>query len=259
MKKVFLTIGFALCGLFTSFAQAQIIPLTLDPAQSSVSVSIGGSPSTSQISGDLTLDLQSSGPPAGDVQITDLNIVVDESLSFTLFLFVGATTSPGDVTLSMVNPGAPGTIAGGSFTQLDNQFMFGGDLDISDPFGLAGGNQTVDLSTIDLNLFDFDAVSIAQSGDVVTVSNTVSFNETLDLGVVTIPIIVQATYVASGVVPASVLLGDVNLDSVVDFSDISAFISILTNGGFQAEADVDGSGMVDFEDIAPFIAILMGQ
>ena len=32
------------------------------------------------------------------------------------------------------------------------------------------------------------------------------------------------------------LLGDVNLDGVVDFSDIPAFIGVLRGGGFQAEA-----------------------
>ncbi|MDB2686936.1 hypothetical protein N9Y42_06960 [Mariniblastus sp.] len=54
------------------------------------------------------------------------------------------------------------------------------------------------------------------------------------------------------------LPGDVNLDNVVDFSDISPFIVLLANGGFQIEADLDQSGEVDFSDIAPFIVILSG-
>ena len=57
----------------------------------------------------------------------------------------------------------------------------------------------------------------------------------------------------------TVLLGDVNLDGVVDFLDISPFISILSNTGFQAEADIDQSGVVDFLDISPFIGILSGS
>ena len=56
----------------------------------------------------------------------------------------------------------------------------------------------------------------------------------------------------------STLLGDVSLDGVVDFSDISPFIALLSTGGFQAEADIDGDGTVAFEDIAPFISILAG-
>jgi hypothetical protein len=56
----------------------------------------------------------------------------------------------------------------------------------------------------------------------------------------------------------SVTLGDVNLDSAVDFSDIPPFIALLQSGTFQAEADCDESGIVDFSDIPAFIAILMG-
>ena len=55
---------------------------------------------------------------------------------------------------------------------------------------------------------------------------------------------------------AAPLLGDVNLDGVVDFLDISPFISLLTNNGFQLEADVNQDGAVNFLDISPFIAIL---
>ena len=59
-------------------------------------------------------------------------------------------------------------------------------------------------------------------------------------------------------VTAEILLGDVNLDGVVDFLDIPPFIAILSSGEFRAEADCDGSGSVDFLDISPFVAILSG-
>ena len=55
------------------------------------------------------------------------------------------------------------------------------------------------------------------------------------------------------------ILGDVNLDGVVDFFDISPFIAILSSQGFQTEADIDLDLDVDFFDISPFIAILSGQ
>ena len=51
------------------------------------------------------------------------------------------------------------------------------------------------------------------------------------------------------------ILGDVNMDGVVDFLDIQPFIDALSQG-FIAEADIDGSGMVDFLDIQPFIDLL---
>ena len=55
------------------------------------------------------------------------------------------------------------------------------------------------------------------------------------------------------------LLGDVNLDGIVNFFDIAPFISVLSAQTFQLEADIDGNDVVNFLDIAPFIAILSGQ
>lgn len=56
-----------------------------------------------------------------------------------------------------------------------------------------------------------------------------------------------------------VLLGDVDLNGVVNFLDIAPFIAILSANGFQAEADINGDGVVNFLDIASFIGILSGQ
>ena len=64
---------------------------------------------------------------------------------------------------------------------------------------------------------------------------------------------------AIGLSTATVLVGDVNMDTEVDFLDIAPFISILSTQSFQAEADIDGSGVVDFLDIAPFISLLSGS
>ena len=54
------------------------------------------------------------------------------------------------------------------------------------------------------------------------------------------------------------VLGDASLNGVVDFDDISPFITLLANGTFLAQADIDGSTVVDFDDIAGFIQILAG-
>ena len=83
---------------------------------------------------------------------------------------------------------------------------------------------------------------------------------------------VQATYSGAGSILAppsppvlnlnatpNVLIGDINLDGVVDFFDISPFIELLSASDFQAEADIDGNGVVDFFDISPFIDILSNQ
>ena len=266
MKIFLLTIVFALSGILTSVAQAQLIPqaepisLSIDSTQSSVGFSVGGSSSTSQVSGDANIDLQFTGAPAGDAQITDLNLVLDEgiSVSFALGLLTGAT-SPGDVSLSLVTPGSPGTISGTStsFNQLANSLMLGGDLNIIDAFGVAGGSQTIDLSAIELAPADFNSVEVTQVGDVITVSGSFSLNETLNLPVGPTPLIVSGTFVASGEVPVSIILGDVDTDGLVTVSDIQPFIAILATGEFQGEADINQNGVVNFLDISPFIDILL--
>lgn len=53
-----------------------------------------------------------------------------------------------------------------------------------------------------------------------------------------------------------VILGDVNLDGIVNFDDIPPFIAILQDGTFLAQADCNEDGIVDFADIPSFIAIL---
>ncbi len=55
-----------------------------------------------------------------------------------------------------------------------------------------------------------------------------------------------------------VLLGDVNLDGEVNFSDIPPFIDVLVAGEYQTEADPDQNGEVNFSDIPAFIEILVG-
>jgi hypothetical protein len=94
---------------------------------------------------------------------------------------------------------------------------------------------------------------------VITVSQSLTFTESLPLGPISLPVLVQGSYVATGVVPVSILKGDVDMDGDVDFNDIPAFIAVLQGGTFQAEADCDCSTAVDFGDIPAFIAILQMQ
>ena len=61
-----------------------------------------------------------------------------------------------------------------------------------------------------------------------------------------------------GVFEDDFLLADINLDGFVNFSDISPFITILSNNLFQLEADINQDGIVDFQDISPFINQLSG-
>ena len=60
-------------------------------------------------------------------------------------------------------------------------------------------------------------------------------------------------------VVAAPVLGDVSMDGVVDFLDISPFIAVLSAGGNQAEGDINRDGEVNFLDISPFIQLLSSQ
>ena len=65
-------------------------------------------------------------------------------------------------------------------------------------------------------------------------------------------------FLVTSLVPSDVLLGDTDLNGVVNFLDIPSFITILFTGEFQAEADIDQSGEVNFLDIPLFVAIVAG-
>ena len=56
----------------------------------------------------------------------------------------------------------------------------------------------------------------------------------------------------------STLLGDVNLDSVVNLLDVDPFIDRIATGTFQAEADCNQDGAVNLLDVDAFISILAG-
>jgi hypothetical protein len=55
-----------------------------------------------------------------------------------------------------------------------------------------------------------------------------------------------------------VLLGDVNLDKVVNGLDVDPFVDVLLNGPFQDEADMNEDGVVNGLDVDPFVAAVVG-
>ena len=65
--------------------------------------------------------------------------------------------------------------------------------------------------------------------------------------------------IAAAISALPVLLGDCDLNGVVNSQDISPFITVLITGIYLEQADCDLSGVVDFLDIRPFIQILLAQ
>ncbi len=58
--------------------------------------------------------------------------------------------------------------------------------------------------------------------------------------------------------PPIELLGDVNLDGVVNGLDVDPFVGLVTTGTFQPEGDMNGDGAVNGLDVAPFVAAVVG-
>ena len=69
-------------------------------------------------------------------------------------------------------------------------------------------------------------------------------------------VIISGNVVALTAFESAFLLGDANQDGVVDFLDISPFVSILSTGSYLDEADINRDEVVDFLDISPFISRL---
>ena len=55
-----------------------------------------------------------------------------------------------------------------------------------------------------------------------------------------------------------VLLGDVNLDGLVNLLDVAPFVDLISNGVFQAEADINQDGTINLLDVGPFVDLLSG-
>ena len=55
---------------------------------------------------------------------------------------------------------------------------------------------------------------------------------------------------------APVMLGDLNQDGLINLLDIEPFVTLLTNGDFQAEADINQDGLVNLLDIEGFVDLL---
>lgn len=56
----------------------------------------------------------------------------------------------------------------------------------------------------------------------------------------------------------TVVLGDVNLDGVVNLLDVQPFVNLLVSGGYQIQADINQDGVVNLLDVAPFVDLLTG-
>lgn len=81
-----------------------------------------------------------------------------------------------------------------------------------------------------------------------------------DLGIANSYDLLQPTFARANItVDATVLLGDVNLDGMVTFGDITDFVGLLASEDYQIQADCNQDSYVNFFDITFFIDILSGN
>ena len=125
-------------------------------------------------------------------------------------------------------------------------------------------------------IFDFDGDGI---GDRADISNLPEFNGpggswNGSLGVVFIPDAdpgtpqtatgtmrtsqVRVIYLSNLDTEFGFVCGDVNLDGVVDLLDISPFVQLLIDNGFQDEADINADGAVNLLDVSGFVDKIVG-
>lgn len=194
---------FTVALIWINSVNADAVDFVVDSTQSFTEVSIqGGAAQTSQTSGTGRLVLSPSSPPFGVAQISELNLIWDDNMTFS-FLggAVTANTVGGDVMTDMITPGPAGTVVGGQFDQFGNLMGLSGNVEILDPFGLIGGDQNFDLSTLAPGTVDFVGISLVRVGDTVTLDVDYEINQILDVSGNPVTLDIVGTLVASGSVP----------------------------------------------------------
>jgi hypothetical protein len=148
------------------------------------------------------LELLSLQVPFGTAQLTDFNIVLDDSLNFSILGgLVTASTMAGDVSIQLQLPGAPGAVNGSNqFDQLANLLSTSGTVAVVDPFNIVGGNQNFSLSSLPAESADFTSVQLTRIGDIISVTANYSFLQTIDANGTPIPVSISGTMVAFGTV-----------------------------------------------------------
>ena len=152
-----------------------------------------------------------------------------------------------------VDNGGEVNITGGFFSGEFKAFN-GGEINVS------GGDFVLDGESLDDSLTIGDTFTIVQRN--VTLSgrfaNGVAFSFNLNsadsVGEDFFDPDATLTVTAVQEIP---LLGDCNLDGVINFADIPTFLQILCCANYLNQADIDQSNMVDFADIPALIELLM--
>lgn len=248
MKKILSTcFALAICALMGSQLPADTIDLTVNSTTSSIGISLGGGAvQTSPAAGTMAIDLASNSQPFGSAQLTNFDFVLQNGLNFTLLGLVQISTRPNDTRVLLLTPGAAGAVVNDQFNQTGNSVGLSGTADVVDPLNIVGGSGEFSLGDVEPTDIDFNNVTVTRVGRTVSVNFQFSVTYNLVQNNIEIPIVINGTINASGVVPLE--LGDANGDGVVNNDDINAFILALLQPQVYADTypDIDPNVVLDF-------------
>ncbi len=254
--------------LMGSGVSAQPLEFVIDPGQSSIDLTItldlgafgGDSDSdSSSLSGTMDLGIDDSSSPT-ETSFHDLLAIMDSDLNYNwepAFLSTADATLTGGY-MEYAQPGVvigPVALVGGGFVFPAVPTLVGGLLTVNyDIFLVGSGSEVVDLSTLEPAVDDF-AGTMLVVGETVTVFNTVPISgaqplvvDGSEIGQVIFT--GSATMVAVAQIPEC--LADMNGDGLLNFIDVSDFLTAY--GNQDPSADFEFDGLYNFLDVSAFLA-----
>jgi hypothetical protein len=202
----------------------------------------------------------------------------DDTLSVLNSETNGGSFMPGDIEdgleLTSIGPGGNGSLFVGR-DEAGTQTAFVGNLLFANPvqitFDPGSDSAGFDFRNAGLGGIRFTISIIGVSGSVVVFEDVLvdnTFNNFFGIiaGEEIIQIVVSAA-VDEALIDidnvvfnrfGDVLLGDINLDGIVNLLDVAPFVDLINSGQFQAEGDLNGDGIVNLLDVGPFIELLGG-
>ena len=201
----------------------------------------------------------------GDLMV---NEIVFGDLGFSTFVFSGGVLQFDSMNSDLTQNGgqlSPGVnqntaVILGDYTQnsgvLGINFDNGGTPEDLFVLGTATLNSVVDIDLVNYVPTKPKTFQILQAA-------TFSGNPTIDLDGAQLPEPFEwdtSNLMIDGTISitSDSLLGDVNLDGVVNLLDVAPFVDLLTGGEFQFEADINQDGAVNLLDVGPFVELIAG-
>jgi hypothetical protein len=261
-------LGACALALNAPAALAAPVDMIIDQAQSSidltmtvdVSIASDTDSDSSPLSGSLVVEFDDNGMPS-QISLIDLMVVIDNTLNFNWsFGFFGSADAV--MTNGSVSYAAPG-VTTGPVALIDDAFAFpavpvelDGQLNVDYDIFLVGSD------SVSIGLADQGAFDSIIAGDISIVDDTVTISTTLPLDAEqpiedadgnvlgTVFVTGSATIVACGSLPSCP--ADINGDGMLNFFDVSGFLSLF--GAMDAQSDFNEDGMFNFFDVSAFLA-----